>query len=321
VQLEKRQKSVAPLVSVVIPCFNAERWITEAIDSCLRQTYSNVEVIVVDDGSTDGGPRIVESYGDRVRLIRQSNAGGCVARNVGFAESNGVYIQFLDADDYIYPEKLARQISRMRDTECDVVFGDWQHQHHEPDGRVWKQEPAVSGEQKDVLESLLAGWWVSPAALLFRRKIVAEVDGWDESLAAAQDRDFFTRVAMATEKIAYEPTCDAAYRRYGNVTVGTSNPVRFMNSHLDVIRKAEKSLSMRGEICRSHRLALAQSYFYLARNLAAWDFDQANTLARHVTELDPSFVPSQNYLYDLLFRLLGFRTAEIAALWKRRLTR
>ena len=101
---------MSKLVSIIIPCYNAEKWLTEAIDSCLNQTYSNIEVIVVDDGSTDGSLDIIKSYGNKIIWETGKNKGGNHARNRGFVLSKGAYIQFLDADDYILPEKIARQV-------------------------------------------------------------------------------------------------------------------------------------------------------------------------------------------------------------------
>src|SRR3954451_21632885 len=91
------------LVSIIIPCYNAERWLNESIDSCLRQTYRPLEIVVVDDGSTDKSLQILMSYGSRIKYVTGPNRGGNHARNTGFALTKGEYVQFLDADDYILP--------------------------------------------------------------------------------------------------------------------------------------------------------------------------------------------------------------------------
>ncbi len=102
------------LVSIIIPCYNAERWLNEAIDSCLAQTYRPIEIIVIDDGYTDGSLEIIKSYGDRITYKTGPNKGGNHARNLGFSLCKGSYIQFLDADDYIRPTKLERQVQYLR---------------------------------------------------------------------------------------------------------------------------------------------------------------------------------------------------------------
>ena len=112
------------LVSVIVPLFNTERYIAEALDSILNQGYSPIEVVVVDDGSADAGPEIVEAYGQPVRLIRQSNQGPGGARNTGIKHSTGNLLAFLDADDVWEADKLEIQLAAIRDDPTvDFVFG------------------------------------------------------------------------------------------------------------------------------------------------------------------------------------------------------
>ena len=130
------QVTKSKLVSIVIPCFNTEPWLNEAIDSCLSQSYPSIEIIVIDDGSTDGSLDIIKSYSDRIIWETGPNQGGNHARNRGFALSKGDYVQFLDADDYLLPQKLEKQVQFLKTTGADVVYGDWRHQYHLKDGEV-----------------------------------------------------------------------------------------------------------------------------------------------------------------------------------------
>jgi glycosyltransferase involved in cell wall biosynthesis len=109
-----------PTISVVIPCYNAGKFLRETIDSILAQTYSAMEVIVVDDGSTDNSAAIAESYGPPVRVLRQHNQGESVARNRGIEVAQGEWIAFQDADDYWHPNKLSRQVDSIRD-DCSAI--------------------------------------------------------------------------------------------------------------------------------------------------------------------------------------------------------
>src|ERR1700733_15203748 len=104
----------APLVSVLIPCYNAEKFIGETIESIMRQTWPEIEVIVVDDGSQDGSTRVIERFAGG-KLIRQANLGAAAARNRAYNTSTGGYIQFIDADDLIEPDKIERQMARLVD--------------------------------------------------------------------------------------------------------------------------------------------------------------------------------------------------------------
>ncbi len=101
-----------PLISCIVPVFNGERYLGETLDSILAQTYRPLEIIVADDGSTDGTAAVVAAYGDQVRYLRQENAGPAAARNLGLSGARGEFVAFLDADDLWHPEKLSRQLAR-----------------------------------------------------------------------------------------------------------------------------------------------------------------------------------------------------------------
>lgn len=307
------------LASIIIPCFNAEKWVREAIESCLNQTYRPIEIIVIDDGSTDRSLEIIKSFGDNIRFETGPNRGGNTARNLGFAISKGEFIQFLDADDCLLPEKIERQVSCLESGKADVVYGDWRHQHHRPDGKVELEEAAISGEHADILAALLSDWWVAPAAILFRRSAVERAGGWDESLTAAQDRDFFISVAMTGATIVYQPGCHSIYRRYGNVTVSTGNRLRWLDNHSRVLDKSAAALGAKNDLKSKYQKALASSYFNLARTYYDLDRGKYRDAMKKVFALDPEFQPKESAIYGTAQRLFGFDTAELLASWKRRL--
>ncbi len=306
------------LASIIIPCYNAERWIREAIDSCLQQTYPAVEVIVVDDGSTDSSLEILAQYQDRVHVVRAPHQGGNAARNRGFALSTGEYIQFLDADDYLLPEKVAHQVRFLQETGADVVYGDWKHQFHYPDGSISSSAPSEPCPYTDILEGLLANWWTAPVSLLFRREVVLRCGGWDESLEAAQDKDFFIGAALCGADIRYQPGCFSVYRRYGNVTVSTSNRLRWLQNHERVLQKAEARLSESDRLSKKYQQALAKSYFSVARNYYDIDRSKYTRLLDKVLSLDPHFKPNESAVYNLAWRIAGPTLAERLASYKRR---
>jgi glycosyltransferase involved in cell wall biosynthesis len=101
-----------PLISCIVPVFNGETYLGEALDSILAQTYQALEIIVADDGSTDGTPAIAARYGNQIRYFRRNNAGASAARNLGLSVARGEFVAFLDSDDLWHPEKLARQLAR-----------------------------------------------------------------------------------------------------------------------------------------------------------------------------------------------------------------
>jgi glycosyltransferase involved in cell wall biosynthesis len=312
-------KATQSLVSIIIPCYNCRKWVQEAIKSCLNQTYPNNEIIVVDDGSTDESLEVLRHFLPRIRLETGPNRGGNSARNRAFALSTGEYIQYLDADDYLEPDKIARQVRFLEETKADVVYGDWRYRRHLPDSRFsYLDKIKVSGVQQDILASLLSGWWVAPGAILYRRQVVNQVGGWDETLRAAQDRDFFTSVALSDAKIRYQTGCYFIYRKYGAVTVSSSNRSRWVENHCISLKKSEVALAHTGRLTEKYRAALAAGYFDIAR--APYTFDARASFAIYAKTLDglinkildlcPHFnAADETRVFIALQWLLGFKFA------------
>jgi glycosyltransferase involved in cell wall biosynthesis len=305
-------------VSVIMPAFNASAWIRRAIDSCRQQTYPDVEIVVVDDGSTDNTLEILQTYRSEVTWESGPNRGACHARNRAFALSSGRYIQYLDADDYLLPEKIARQVAFLEATGADAVYGDWRHQYDLPSGRSCLGEIVVSGAQDDVLEALLGGWWTANMTLMLTKEVVSRCGGWDETLQAAQDRDFFISVAMTGADIRYQPGCCSVYRRHGDVTLSTSSRSRWLEGHEYLLRKAELKLAQAGKLSVGYREALAKSYFHIARNYYELDRAAYLRLLNKTLSLSPAFRPRESASYNLAQRAFGFAVAEKLASCRRR---
>jgi len=308
------------LVSVIIPCFNAKRWLREAIDSCLQQTYPRIEIILVDDGSTDNSLEIIKSYEDKIIWETGPNRGGNHARNRGFALSRGEYIQFLDADDYISPEKIERQVLFLEETGADVVYGDWKYRQHLPDGTSFLRDGKFSGRPEDMLESLLSDqWWVAPVALLFTRAVVESSGGWDESLRAAQDRDFFISVIINGAKVLYQPGYYSFYRKHDKTTVSTSNKKRWLESHFLVMEKAEVKLAKLNRLSLKYRQALAQGYFLKYRNSRYLDYSRQLWILRKIISLYPEFKVENSAAYNFIQSIFGFLVAELILIFNRQM--
>jgi glycosyltransferase involved in cell wall biosynthesis len=302
---------MSQLVSVIIPCFNAEKWLAEAIDSCLQQTYSHLEIIVIDDGSTDKSLEIIKSYGDKIIWRSYLHQGGNYARNRGFDLSQGKYIQYLDADDYILPEKIEKQVSLLEATGADVVYSDWRHQHHLADGSSVLDKIEIAEAKTDILAALLANWWVALAALMYKKSAVENIGGWDENLPAAQDRAFFLSVVMNGGKVVYQPGCYAIYRKYGSVTVSTASKSRWLKSHHLVLQKVEQELLQRKQLLIKYRQALAKSYFELAREALFLDYVQYLMFLEKALVIFPEFkANSKRTVYRLMQDIIGFRQTE-----------
>lgn len=186
----------APTVSVIVPAYNAAAFLRRAIDSVLGQTWRDVELIVVDDGSTDDTLQVLAGYGDGLRVLTQANAGPAAARNRGLRESHGEFVAFLDADDWWLPAKLERQVALMRSrpevgfcstasrvvTHADAPTTDW---------------PCCTADMP-LLETLFvrsAAISGSTSGVLARRTPLIEAGGFDESLRGFEDPDLWIRLS------------------------------------------------------------------------------------------------------------------------------
>jgi glycosyltransferase involved in cell wall biosynthesis len=200
------------LISVVMPCFNAERFVADAVASVLGQSYGNVELIVVDDGSSDGSKRLLSAYGNRITLIEQANRGPYPARNAGLARARGEFIAFLDADDYWLPQTLATLHRALIDADADIAYCGWQNV-----GEGIAAEPYVPPEYEkgDPVEAFVRTCpWPIHAALT-RKTVVDRLAGFSERRFSSMDYDFWLRALAHTRRIVRVPEVLAFYRWHG----------------------------------------------------------------------------------------------------------
>ncbi len=205
-----------PLVSVIIPTYNHGRFVRQAIDSALDQTYPAVEVIVVDDGSTDGSGAMldeIEARDRRIRVVHKVNAGLSAARNTGIALARGAYINFLDSDDWLLPDKLSRQVAALEARpDVDLVFSDIAYVDDADTETVI--DMGTGGPPAPFPDVLVYRNWFGPMVPLLRRRLVERVGGFDEAFRAAEDWDYWYRCAQHTPFL-YLPGKVAMYRLHG----------------------------------------------------------------------------------------------------------
>lgn len=181
------------LVSVIIPCYNQAHFLGQAIESVLRQDYSDFEVIVVDDGSSDDTSEVAAGY-PRVRIIRQPHEGISGARNRGLEESSGSYLVFLDSDDRLLPHALSVEVNYLRDhSRCAFVFGN--HREIAADGSLLSTPLPVAVEGDSYRQLLRSCYLHTPSVSMFRRTIFEQVEHFDGSFAGTEDYDLYLRIA------------------------------------------------------------------------------------------------------------------------------
>jgi len=223
-----------PLVSVVIPVYNGEQYLADAIQSVRDQTYQNFEVIVVDDGSTDGSAEVAQRLGEAIRYVHQANGGVCKARNTGIAVARGDYLSFLDQDDLWLPDKLATQVAYLdSDPEVGAVYCQCQVIEN---GEVRATPYYYYGPVKDDVVGVMRGPCLLMTATMFRREVLRSVGGFDETFfgAGTEDIDLTLRLKSVAQ-IAYIPQTLARYRVHS--TNSSSNDSVLLRNHGIFLRK------------------------------------------------------------------------------------
>lgn len=213
------------IVSVIVPAYNRASLIPESLDSVLAQTYRPLELIVVDDGSTDATVAVVEAWNGKrtsdpefvLRMFRQEHAGAPAARNHGLVQSRGEFIQFFDSDDLLHPEKIRMQVARLaRDVQLDIIYG---RTARFTDVADWSGDPYVTfpkaGEQT-LTAFLRGGCWPAPSAL-FRRGACRLVGPWDEDAPILEDWDYAIRLILGGARLGFVDDTLLLYRQCHDV--------------------------------------------------------------------------------------------------------
>jgi glycosyltransferase involved in cell wall biosynthesis len=220
-----------PLVSIIIPAYNSEKYFASTIQSALNQSWSNKEIIIVDDGSTDSSLVLAKTFeSERVKVFYQDNKGASAARNKGLNEAKGEFIQFLDADDLLSPGKIEEQIKMLKDNPgciclCPTInFTDDEDYSKKMIDHHWVKDR--SDDPVDFLIKLYGGALVGPEygglvtihSWLCPRYVVDKAGNWNESLSVDDDGEYFCRVILASAGIIYAPNAINYYRKHSQHT-------------------------------------------------------------------------------------------------------
>lgn len=247
-----------PFVSILIPAYNSERWIADAIQSAVQQTWMKREIIVVDDGSTDQTLDIAERFSSSgVRVVTQPNQGASAARNTALALSQGDYIQWLDADDVLAADKIAKQVQALqsRQSRRTLLSCPWARFYYRT--RLAKFTPSPLWRDLTPVEWLLAkmgeSHYMQPATWLVSRELTEAAGKWDTRLWKDNDGEYFCRVILASDGIQFVPDAKVFYRRSGFNSVsyvGRSNKkldsmLLSMKLHVECIRALEDTERVR----------------------------------------------------------------------------
>ncbi len=222
----------SPLVSIVIACFNQGHFLAQAINSALAQTWRPLEVVVVDDGSTDDTPAVIARYPDVVNL-RQANQGVAAARNAGLRASRGRYILFLDSDDFLVPEAIELGM-RALTAHPEYAFVSGEYCKTDEKGVPEGNPVSIEGVDEPYLALLRGCYIMMPATVLYRRDILEQVGGFDLRVRTCEDYDLYLKIARQFPA-GYVHELMAYYRKHGDSA--TRNMKRFFFGALEVLER------------------------------------------------------------------------------------
>lgn len=304
-----------PQVSVVIPCYNAAAYVADAICSALEQTYKPIEVVVVDDGSTDGSGEVLQSFGEAIRAETGPNRGGCAARNRGLELAGGPLVQFLDADDLLHPTKLERQVARLLESGADVVFCNGERVSIETSARLRAFDRPF--EPPDPVQYTLSEIMPPEATLHWKDRLVA-AGGFRVGLSASQDLEFHLRLACEGLTFCHLP--EILYTKRVVAGSVSSNYVKAVAPQLSFLPEACEALRRRGELSEDRARAFAAHMARVGRGCmqrgatdVGLEFFRAAKAAHPGGGLPAAYTPPAR----LMYRIFGPVLTERLVQWKR----
>lgn len=234
-----------PLVSIIIPMLNAEAFIQETIHSAIHQTYKNTEIIVVDNGSTDNSMNLIQHLSGQIQILTQKVPGASAARNLGIKNASGEFIQFLDADDILHPDKIVNQVNQLKNEPWDTLsFGKWIRFFQIPEEGTYQTQKIDKNypEPYKLLKEIWNGkGMVQPGAYLASKRLILKAGLWNESLNLNDDGEYFCRVILASSKIQFCETSTVYYRSGLINSLSKRKTIPAVTSHLRSLEYYVKS--------------------------------------------------------------------------------
>ncbi len=277
------------LVSVVIPVFNGASFLAEAIDSALEQSYDNIEVLVIDDGSTDNTSEVCERYSDKIRYYRKENGGQASARNFGIERSEGNFIAFLDSDDIWDSEKIEKQILKMQSNKCMWSYTD--AMAFTGNKSLYKFSTTSRQFEGNILINLFLKNFIVASSVIVHRSILNKIGVF--ALIKREDWDLWLRIAE-TYEVALVKEELVRYRIHQKSSLRTTGINQKLDSKLFIINKAfDKNAQISED---QYKRACSNAYFeacklFLARNEKA----NARKALRHAISM------KKRLTYNLFF--------------------
>lgn len=299
-------------VSIIIPCHNVQEHLPKALDSAIAQDHPETEIVCVDDGSTDGTARVLADYAVRfphkVRIISQVNKGASSARNVGTAVTSGDYLQFLDADDVILPQKISAQVALARSSGSpDLIIGDFEQVM--PNGLLL---PALALHARPWM-ALIQTRMGTTSANLWKRYALTAVGGWNEQLASSQDYELMFRLLKQGASLGWDPHIRTHVLKRVSGSISQTGVQANWDRYIALRHAIMEHLRGMDPARYADEIETLRQYIFMALRIVAAD-DLPKALAVHERSIGRNFRPQVGRAiterYAALYNLLGFATTE-----------
>lgn len=302
-----------PLVSILIPCYNSEALLAETIESALAQTWKNIEIIIVDDGSTDDSLTVAKKYESSiVRVFTQKNKGQSAAENLALAQSQGNFISYLDADDLLASDKIERQIELLGSSDNLVASCQWSRFYKSFKEAMFIPQPLW--QDLEPIDWLVKAWeghyMMHGATWLIPRKIAEQAGGWDERLSLINDFDYFSRILLASEGIKFCQGAKTFYRSGNTSSLSGAKSKQARQSEFLSLCLGTNNLLARENSLRT-RQACATVFQRFIYEVYPNVPELSKQAAAKVKELGGSNLqPIGGAIFQLLSKLVGWQQAK-----------
>jgi len=305
------------LVSVIIPAYNSEKYIAETLRSVVAQTYQNIEIIVVDDCSSDATLQVVESLDISCPLSiikKEKNSGAAASRNLGYKQSKGSFIKFLDADDFISPEMIANQVALAEANDNNIISAQWGRFLND-DINTFKLSPETCWQTMPSSDWACASWrnanaMTNPGIFLIPRAIMEKAGLWDEALSLLDDTEYFMKTILAADKVIFSSNSLLYYRSGLNNSLSRTKTRKGFESAFSAIEKASQTLlSKRND--HAAKLACANNWQLFIYDHYPNYPDLTNKAEAYIQQLAKPDLPFPSGGYTkLLLNFLNWKTIK-----------
>lgn len=303
-----------PTVSIIIPAYNCESYIEETLESAYRQTYDSdkLQVIAINDGSTDSTLSILKELADKYSLIIKStpNRGASAARELGRQLAIGKYIQYLDSDDLLMPQKIEKQVKLLEATDGDLAYGAYERFKISPTKEYCRLEVKLPKRQyKDLEVDTFKSFWFPPAALLYSKRLTDKIGPWPINLPIIQDARYLQEASILKGKFVFTEGIMAKYRVTEN---SLSNREGVFKFYKDVFQNGlEIHQKWKSDLTEEKRNAVLGCFTNCARVFVEHDIKLFESCVEQLHQIQPDFIPKGSKIMSYVSRIFGYRRAEL----------